>query len=70
MMTTMSITYNMPEDQIDFAQAHFAPDAWCALTDVDHIIRNHLKHGNPEDHGKILERTREIVLQARSRIDG
>jgi hypothetical protein len=40
-----TLEFNLPEDKEEHLRAIHAGAAWTALHDIDHMLRNHLKHG-------------------------
>lgn len=48
-MTSLTVTYNMPDDMMDFNQAHHAHLAWSALNEIAAMCRSHTKYDAPID---------------------
>ena len=63
-MTTLTVTYNLPEEMSEFGEAHNAHHAWAALREIDNVCRTQLKHGSPDNGQLTVERIREIALDA------
>jgi hypothetical protein len=67
-MITLQVTYQMPEDQDAFQQAHFAPDAWLAIDQALNDIRMFIKHG-AGDPAKVLVSVRQTLLEAKGKME-
>lgn len=68
-MITLTVTYQMPEDQEAFQRAHFNQDAWWAIDAAIAMIRNHFKHdagGTPE---VVLTTVQSLLSEARSKVE-
>jgi hypothetical protein len=59
-MTSITVTYNMPDDMTAFNQAHHASLAWSTLNEIAGICRNHLKHDAPID----IRQIQQLALEA------
>lgn len=66
-----TIEFTLPEEQEEHLRAARANDAWCALYDIDNMLRNLLKHG--DNRYKTVEElataVREITLDAISIVE-
>ncbi len=67
-MITLTVTYQMPEDQDSFQRAHFSNEAWFALDAALNTIRNHQKHG-ALTADQTIETVRELLVEARRCIE-
>ena len=68
-MITLTVTYQMPEDQDLFQQAHFNLDAWVAIDASMALIRNHFKHDAGGTAEAVLTTVQSILSEARSKIE-
>lgn len=59
-MTSITVTYQMPEDMHDFNMAHHASLAWAALDEIANLCRSHVKHDAPIS----IEQIRTLALEA------
>lgn len=50
------LEFNLPEDQGELDLAMMARTMYSAIWDVDHLLRNHLKHGEQKNAEKVMER--------------
>jgi hypothetical protein len=68
-MTTITVTYTMPEDQHEFDSAHHSHAAWTAVADAYNAIRNHIKHGDIKNSHSILLDVQAILSEAQWKRD-
>lgn len=65
-MPKATLTFDLPEEQADFAMATHAADMWIILSDLDNELRAHLKYGShPEWDEKTVEEIRKIIWDMR-----
>jgi hypothetical protein len=61
-MANGTLSYSLPEEQVEFEQAVKAGDMYCVLTNLDSELRNHLKHDtHPHWDGTTVEEIRKIL---------
>jgi plasmid stability protein len=60
--------YNLPEETNEHLRAVQANHAWSALHDIDHLLRNLLKHGDNR-YETVEELATAIRQQARYALD-
>lgn len=67
-MTTITVSYKMPEEMDEFASAHYSDVAWAAIREAYNAIRQHKKHdqGTPKD---VLENVYFILGEAQAKRD-
>lgn len=58
------LEFDLPEEESEHLRAVTASHAWAALAEIRLFIRNHIKHGNPESAGTIIEQIRHVVIEA------
>ena len=58
-----TLEFNLPEDTQEHLRAVQANHAWCALYDIDSMLRNLLKHG--DDHYKTKLTLEELATAIR-----
>lgn len=65
-MPKATLTFDLPEEQDDFAMATHATDMWIVLSDLDNELRSHLKYdSHPEWHGDTVEEIRKLLWDMR-----
>lgn len=65
-MPKATLTFDLPEEQTDFAMATHAADMWIVLSDLDNELRSHLKYdSHPEWHGDTVEEIRKLLWDMR-----
>jgi len=63
-----TLEYNLPEDTQEHLRAVQANHAWCALYDIDNMLRNLLKYGG--DNYKTVEQLAQAIrTEARYALD-
>lgn len=62
-MTTLTITFHLPDDMDAFEKAHHAIYAWNAISESLTLIRNHLKHDQLTPV-EVVAQVREILTEA------
>lgn len=55
------IEFDLPDDQNDLDIHIAARQMFSGLLQIDHVIRNQLKHGDPSNDKDTLEKCRQIV---------
>jgi len=61
-MPTATLTFNLPDEQGDFAAAINGRKAFLALWEIDQRCRSLLKHGEPGDEARRLaEEIRQLI---------
>ena len=61
-MANGSLSFNLPEEQVEFDQACKAGDMYSVLCEFDGELRNHLKHdSHPYWDGATVEEIRKIL---------
>jgi hypothetical protein len=60
-MSTVTVTYNFPEDREEFMTHQSAHELKSIINQVHENIRLHLKHGNPENHVNVLEESKQLL---------
>lgn len=61
-MAKATLEFNIPEEQVEHEMACKAPDMYCVLCDLDHELRNHLKHdSHPDWDSSTIEEIRKIL---------
>jgi len=69
-MTTATLTFNLPDEQVEFDMACHATEAYVALQSVGQTIRNQLKYGSLADDRKALEQIQQEIAAATNYIEG
>lgn len=65
-MPKATLTYDLPEEQTDFAMATHATDMWAVLDKLDNEFRSHLKYNSrPEWHSDTIEDVRKLLWEMR-----
>jgi hypothetical protein len=62
-MSTVTVTYNFPEDRDEFLMHQSAYELKSVINELYEDIRLHLKHGNPMKHIDILEQTKRKLAE-------
>ena len=61
-MANGSLSFNLPEEQVEFEQAVKAGDMYGVLVELDSELRNHLKHNSHPDWDSVtVEEIRKIL---------
>jgi hypothetical protein len=61
-MANGSLSFSLPEEQVEFEQAVKAGDMYSVLVELDGELRNHLKHDTHTDwHDATVEEIRKIL---------
>jgi hypothetical protein len=64
-MAKGKLTFNLPEEQIEWEMANKAGDMYSLLMDLDNELRNHLRYtSHPEWHMETVENIRRILTDA------
>lgn len=62
-MPIATLTYNLPDENMEFRAAQAGVDALIALERIDQWARGNLKYGTPsEAERKLLEELRKMIL--------
>ena len=61
-MPTVTLTFNLPDEQHEFDQARLGSAACGCLWDIDQRLRGLLKHGDPsEETARLAEELRQMI---------
>lgn len=61
-MANGTLSFSLPEEQVEFDQACKAGDMYSVLNELDSELRNHLKHNTrPHLHDATVEEIRQIL---------
>ena len=61
-MANGSLSFSLPEEQVEFEQSVKAGDMYSVLVELDSELRNHLKHDtHPNWDGVTVEEIRKIL---------
>jgi hypothetical protein len=63
-MSTVTVTYNFPEDRDEFLMHQSAYELKSVINEVYEDIRLHLKHGDSTNHSHILEQAKQKLAEA------
>jgi hypothetical protein len=63
-----TLEFNLPEDAHEHMRAIQSNHAWCALYEIDSMLRNLLKHGN-DRYKTVEELATAIRIEARYALD-
>lgn len=64
-MPTATLTFTLPDEQMDFRAAQAGVDALIALEKIDQRLRGILKHGEPsEETERLVEEVRQMIPPA------
>jgi len=64
-MAKGQLTFNLPEEQVEWDMANKAGEMYSLLTSLDQELRNHLKYAShPEWHYETVEDIRKILTDA------
>jgi hypothetical protein len=61
-MTTVTIAFNLPEDEVDLSHAMKSTDYYSTIWEVCNTIRTQLKHGDESKDRETLEKVRIELL--------
>jgi hypothetical protein len=66
-----TLEFNLPEDAHEHMRAIQSNHAWCALYEIDSMLRNLLKHGDDryETVGELAMAIRTKAIQALDKIE-
>lgn len=62
-MSTVTVVYNFPEDRDEFLLHQSAYELKSVINQVYENIRLHLKHGDSENHVKVLEEAKQLLAE-------
>lgn len=66
-MPKATLTFDLPDEQTEFALATHATDMWIVMSDLDNELRSHLKYdSHPEWDGNTVEEIRKILWDMRT----
>lgn len=57
------LEFNLPEDQGELDLALLSRTMFSAIWEVDHLLRNHLKHGEERRDREVMERCRQELAE-------
>lgn len=63
MKATISFEFELPEQQTEYDDCVNAQDALYVLREVDQLLRNQLKYGEPAGDREVLVEVRELLNQ-------
>jgi len=64
-MAKGQLTFDLPDEQIEWEMVNKAGDMYSLLTDLDQELRNHLRYAShPEWHSQTVEDIRKILTDA------
>jgi hypothetical protein len=62
-MTTVTVTYTLPEDGYAYETAYNSASTKSVVVEVHQLVRNQLKHGIPEGDRVVLEVVRDMLSE-------
>lgn len=63
-MPKVTMEFTLPDEQGELDDAMKGREALCLLSNIESLIRSHLKHGDPADDRRVLEQARAGIVQS------
>lgn len=63
------LEFELPDDELQLKLATIAGDLYSAAVDVDHMLRNHIKHGDDGHSDEVMNRCRSVLRDVLERLE-